>query len=87
MVSLNKITKNGRAFFLAYDQGLEHGPSDFNEHNCNPEYIFNLAVHGKFTAVITHKGIAEKYYQNYRYKISLLCPSHRLEFQSVQHYS
>ncbi len=72
MVPLNKITKNGRALFLAYDQGLEHGPSDFNDHNFNPDYIFTLGVTGKFTAVITHKGIAEKYYPNYRYKIPLI---------------
>ena len=30
-VKLNKILKNGKAIFLAYDQGLEHGPTDFND--------------------------------------------------------
>ncbi|MFH1710838.1 MAG: fructose-bisphosphate aldolase [Nanoarchaeota archaeon] len=59
--SLNKITKNGKAFFLAYDQGLEHGPEDFNEKNVNPEYIINIAQKGKFTGIIFQKGIAEKY--------------------------
>ncbi|MBU3912648.1 MAG: fructose-bisphosphate aldolase [Nanoarchaeota archaeon] len=58
---LNKITKNGKAFFLAYDQGLEHGPEDFNEKNVNPEYILDIAKRGKFTGIIFQKGIAEKY--------------------------
>lgn len=72
MVSLSKITKNGKALFLAYDQGLEHGPKDLDKHNANPSYIFNLAVHGKFTAVIVQKGIAEKYYHQYRYNVPLI---------------
>ena len=30
-IKLDKITKQGKALFLAYDHGLEHGPeSDFN---------------------------------------------------------
>ena len=32
-VKLNKILQNGKGIFLAYDQGLEHGPSDFNDKN------------------------------------------------------
>jgi len=62
MISLDKITKNGKAMFLAYDQGLEHGPADFNEKNINPNYILDIAVNGGFTAVILQKGVAEKYY-------------------------
>ena len=61
MVSLNKITKKGKALYLAYDQGLEHGPSDFNDKNVNPEYILDIAKKGKFNAVILQKGVAEKY--------------------------
>lgn len=60
-VDLKKLLTKDKALFLAYDQGLEHGPSDFNELNADPEYIFNIAKKGKFNAVITHKGIAEKY--------------------------
>ena len=59
--NLNKILKKGKALFLAYDQGLEHGPSDFNDLNVNPEYILNIAKKGKYNAVILQKGIAEKY--------------------------
>ena len=37
-VDLSKITKNGRAMFLAYDQGMEHGPEkDFDDENVNPQ--------------------------------------------------
>jgi len=62
MVSLSKITKKGKALFLAYDQGLEHGPgSDFNDKNVDPLYILDIAKKGKFNAVVFHKGIAEKY--------------------------
>jgi len=60
-ISLNKITKEGKAFLLAYDQGLEHGPKDFNDKNVNPEYIMDIARKGKFTGIIFQKGIAEKY--------------------------
>ncbi|OGD39380.1 hypothetical protein A3A25_03050 [Candidatus Azambacteria bacterium RIFCSPLOWO2_01_FULL_46_26] len=68
MISLDKITKNGKAMFLAYDQGLEHGPADFNEKNINPNYILDIAVNGGFTAVILQKGVAEKYYTGSKYE-------------------
>ena len=57
------ILTKGKALYLAYDQGLEHGPSEFNEENANPEYVINLANKGKFNAIILQKGIAEKYRQ------------------------
>lgn len=62
MVNLDKITTNGRALYLAYDQGMEHGPSDFDDNNVDPNYILNIGVKGGFNAVIFQKGIAEKYY-------------------------
>ena len=58
---LNKIMKNGKALFLAYDQGLEHGPSDFDDKNVDPLYILDIAKKGKYNGVIFQKGIAEKY--------------------------
>jgi class I fructose-bisphosphate aldolase len=61
MIKLNKITKKGKALFLAYDQGLEHGPEDFNDKNVDPRYIIDIAKKGKYTGVIFQKGIAEKY--------------------------
>jgi len=61
MINLNKITKKGKALYLAYDQGIEHGPIDFNDKNVDPLYIIDIAKKGKFSAVIFQKGIAEKY--------------------------
>ena len=61
MIKLNKITKKGKALFLAYDQGLEHGPTDFNDKNVDPKYILNIAEKGKYNGVVFQKGIAEKY--------------------------
>lgn len=63
MVSLDNITKNGKALFLAYDQGLEHGPTDFNDENMDPSYVLKIGVTSHaYTGVIFQKGIAEKYY-------------------------
>jgi class I fructose-bisphosphate aldolase len=62
MVSLSKIMTRGKAMYLAYDQGLEHGPeSDFNDKNVDPLYVLNIAEKGKYNGVVFHKGIAEKY--------------------------
>ncbi len=60
-INLNKILRKGRGMFLAYDQGLEHGPTDFNDLNVDPVYIIDIAKKGKFSGVIFQKGIAEKY--------------------------
>lgn len=61
MIKLNKILKKGKALFLAYDQGLEHGPTDFNDKSVDPKYIIKIAKERKFTGLIFQKGIAEKY--------------------------
>ncbi len=68
MIDLSKITKQSKALFLAYDQGMEHGPSDFDDDNANPQNILKIAVDGNFTGVILQKGIAEKYYSNTKYQ-------------------
>jgi class I fructose-bisphosphate aldolase len=62
---LAKIMPNGRSMILAYDQGLEHGPRDFDK---NPksrkfEYILDIAVRGDFTSLVLHAGLAEKYHR------------------------
>lgn len=64
MINLDKITKDGKAFFLAYDQGMEHGPADFDDENIDPQYILDITKSNLFTGVIFQKGIAEKYYSN-----------------------
>ena len=61
-MSMNVFLTKNRGLLLAYDQGLEHGPTDFNEQNVDPAFIMNLAVEGKFSGVIFQKGLAEKYY-------------------------
>jgi len=54
--------KKGKALYLAYDQGLEHGPEmDFNDKNINPFYVLDIAKKGKFNGIVFQKGIAEKY--------------------------
>ncbi len=62
MVDLSKITKDGKALFLAYDQGMEHGPTDFNDDSIDPNYILSIGLEGDFNAIIFQKGVAEKYY-------------------------
>ena len=60
---MDKFLRNNHGLFLAYDQGFEHGPSDFNAKNVDPAYILDIAKKsGVFTGVIFQKGIAEKYY-------------------------
>ncbi len=60
-INLNKLTTKGKTLFLAYDQGLEHGPSDFNDKNVDPKYIIEIAKKGKYNGIVFQKGIAEKY--------------------------
>ena len=61
-VSLGKITTKGKALYLAYDQGLEHGPEmEFNDFNVDPLYVIDIAKKGKYNGIVFQKGIAEKY--------------------------
>lgn len=53
---------NWRSLVLAYDQGMEHGPTDFNDKNVDPQYIIDIAKKGEYTGLIFQKGVAEKYY-------------------------
>lgn len=51
-----------KQLLLAYDQGFEHGPTDFNDANVDPQYIIDIANEAKvFTGIIFQEGIAEKY--------------------------
>ncbi len=56
------LLKKKSIFLLACDQGLEHGPSDFNEKNIDPAYIMNIAKEGQFDGMIFQRGLAEQYY-------------------------
>ncbi len=70
--NLAEITKNGRALFLAYDHGLEHGPTDFTDTSVDPARIMEIAESGFFTGLIVQKGIAEKYYEKTKNKAPLI---------------
>ncbi|MFD8496062.1 class I fructose-bisphosphate aldolase [Amycolatopsis sp. NPDC059657] len=66
--------RNGTAFFLPYDQGLEHGPRDFfaNPLSSDPRYIVKLAVEGGFNGIVLQVGLAEKFYWDYAGEIPLV---------------
>jgi len=56
--------RRGRAIILAYDHGIEHGPTDFmdNEKSADPAYIIDIAVKLGFDGLVLQRGLAEKYY-------------------------
>ncbi len=47
---------------LACDQGLEHGPEDFNLKTIDPTHILDIALESHYNAIILQSGLAEKYY-------------------------
>lgn len=59
---LQQIDPEGRRrfAFLAYDQGLEHGPEDFrgNPEAASPRFILELAHEHDYTAVVFQQGVA-----------------------------
>jgi class I fructose-bisphosphate aldolase len=61
-VYLDRIDRDGRArfAFLAYDQGLEHGPVDFkvNPDAASPRFVLELARAHDYTAVVFQPGVA-----------------------------
>lgn len=63
MIDTSRIEINGKVMLLAYDQGMEHGPVDFNEKSVDPAYIMKIAQNGNFTGVVFQEGIAAKYYK------------------------
>lgn len=70
----SKIERNGKIYMLAYDQGLEHGPSqDFNDINVDPNFIMNLAVAGDASCVALQYGIAKRFYtEEFKSKVPLI---------------
>jgi fructose-bisphosphate aldolase, class I len=60
---MDVFLKNGKSIVLAYDQGLEHGPSaDFDNRNVDPAFIVETASKGGFSGLALQKGVAERYY-------------------------
>src|SRR3989344_4538208 len=66
------IERQGKVFLLAYDQGFEHGPVEFDERNVDPAFIVRLADEGPFTGVIFQEGVAAKYYTVSEHKVPLI---------------
>ena len=69
---MGKIVKNGRVLILAMDQGMEHGPVDFNSRNIDPAYVCDIASRGGFTGFALQKGVAKHYKDCYSGKVPLV---------------
>ncbi|MBI5392075.1 fructose-bisphosphate aldolase [Candidatus Woesearchaeota archaeon] len=69
---IRDLLNENKALFLSMDQGLEHGPKDFNLTTIDPKYVLEIALKGQYSGMILQKGIAEKYYENYRHEIPLI---------------
>jgi len=71
-VNIDHLTTNGKIILLACDQGMEHGPVDFNEKNIDPHYIYEIGIKAGLNAVIFGRGISEHYHQDYKNDIQLI---------------
>lgn len=60
---LTRFERNGKVMLLAYDQGFEHGPVDFDEKNVDPNYVIQIAQNGAYTGIVFQEGIAAKYWK------------------------
>ena len=65
---------HGTILALPTDQGLEHGPVDFlpNPPSENPDFQIRLAIHGGFSAMAFHYGIAARYLPPYAGQVPLI---------------
>jgi class I fructose-bisphosphate aldolase len=65
---------NGTLLILPIDQGLEHGPRDFmdNPDSADPDFQFQLAVEGRYSAIACQIGLASKYYPRYAGQVPLI---------------
>ena len=73
MTNTSKLLRNNHCLFLAYDQGFEHGPTDFDEKSVDPSYILNIANESKaYTGIIFHEGIAQSYYDQKKETVPLI---------------
>ena len=73
MNNTSKLLRNNHCLFLAYDQGFEHGPTDFDEKSVDPKYILSIAHESQaYTGIIFHEGIARSYYDPIKETIPLI---------------
>jgi class I fructose-bisphosphate aldolase len=68
------LARDGNVLILAYDHGLEHGPTDFTDvpQTADPAAVFDIATHDAVTALAVQKGVAEAYYPSYADDVTLL---------------
>jgi class I fructose-bisphosphate aldolase len=68
------IARDDRLLILAYDHGLEHGPTDFDPvpETVDPATVFDVAAHDAVTGLAVGKGVAEAYYPSYEDDVALL---------------
>ena len=69
---INNFFLQEKFLILAYDHGLEHGPSDFSKENFNPEFILEIASKEKISAIVLTPGVAEKFYPKFQTKVPLI---------------
>jgi len=65
---------NGKLLILPIDQGMEHGPLNFfpNPDSKHPNYMYELARRGGYSAIALHYGLASKYLRDYAGDVPLL---------------
>jgi fructose-bisphosphate aldolase, class I len=65
---------NGMMMFLPIDQGLEHGPINFfqNPPSGDPNFQCQLAMEGRYSAIVFQLGLAEKYVHQYAGRLPLV---------------
>jgi fructose-bisphosphate aldolase, class I len=65
---------NGTLLLLPIDQGLEHGPRDFfaNPASKDPLFQLRIAQEGRFSGIVFHIGLAEKYMQHFAGEVPLI---------------
>lgn len=61
---LQPLLTNGKMLMLAYDQGLEHGPTSFNDYNYDPTYILDIARNGGYNCIALQYGTAAKFWKD-----------------------
>jgi class I fructose-bisphosphate aldolase len=66
------LGRKGRTLILAYDHGLEHGPTDFNIRSVDPDFVFDLAVKAKVNGIVVLPGVAEEYGKKYGFYVPLI---------------
>ena len=76
MLSLesSSIARDGKLLILAYDHGLEHGPTDFDTvpETMDPGTVFDIATHDAVTGFAVQKGVAEAFYPSYEDDVNLV---------------